>query len=54
MGVPEEIRAFAEAIGFAGTVITVLGNHIDPTGKIRLSRKAILPTADVVLESERP
>ncbi len=37
-----------------GDQVMVKVINIDPTGKIRLSRKALLPAADAVLESERP
>jgi polyribonucleotide nucleotidyltransferase len=37
-----------------GEQVMVKVVNIDPTGKIRLSRKALLPAAEAVLESERP
>jgi predicted RNA-binding protein with RPS1 domain len=38
----------------AGEQVMVKVINIDPTGKIRLSRRVLLPTAGVVRESERP
>ncbi len=54
-GRPEEVRAFAQAIGsFAGTVITVLGNHdheSDRASSWSTSSKQMVPSYWTAMES---